>query len=230
MNARYRVLSGTSVPFLGVLWAAALDLTPGGSPAWRAIDALYDLINAVGLIVLILVELLLVVMVLWYRRKGPEEPPEVSSKWRARWFMAFILVPFAILGAILVPTLQTMDELEKHPAPTMEIDVLALQWGWLVRYPDNSTEFNSLQVEEGTELQVTLRSDDVMHSLFVPTLGVKKDAIPGRAHSFHVTLDQQGVYPGACSEFCGIGHPDMPIQFVVFEKGSREKPYGPPEV
>lgn len=226
VRVRQRFLAGVGVPMAGCA-LAVLDLPAGGSPSGRAIEALYDTVNTTGIIVLILVEALLLYAVWRYTRKGPDEPPAIAPKARVGWVFLFILVPILILGIILFPTLATMEELDRHPPETLRIEVLAMQWSWLVRYPDNQTELGVIQVEEGTHLLIELRTFDVVHNLFVPKLGLKKDAVPGRVNTVRVTLDEPGVYLGVCAEFCGIGHADMPLRVVVFERGERSVPYGP---
>jgi cytochrome c oxidase subunit 2 len=70
------------------------------------------------------------------------------------------------------------------------IRALGYQWGWQFSYPDaNVTTRNELVIPANESVTIRLRSADVLHALFVPRLGVKKDAFPGeedhRAHERH---------------------------------------------
>jgi cytochrome c oxidase subunit 2 len=56
-----------------------------------------------------------------------------------------------------------------------------------------------------------ITSNDVVHSWWVPQLGVKRDAIPGFIHEAWARIDKPGIYRGQCAELCGINHGFMPI-------------------
>jgi len=58
-------------------------------------------------------------------------------------------------------------------------------------------------------------SFDVIHSWFIPGLGLKMDCIPGRAthHTFYI--DNVGFYYGQCAEVCGRYHHHMPIRICA---------------
>lgn len=59
------------------------------------------------------------------------------------------------------------------------------------------------------EIEVILRSHDVIHSFFVPQMRFKQDAVPGLAIHMHFTPIQTGDYEIACAELCGLGHYKM---------------------
>jgi cytochrome c oxidase subunit 2 len=87
-----------------------------------------------------------------------------------------------------------------------------------VRYRDSEgrvmlTDANELHIPAGVPVTVSLRSDDVIHSFWVPTLAGKIDLIPGRSNRIVLQADQPGVYRGQCAEFCGAQHARM--AFVV---------------
>jgi cytochrome c oxidase subunit 2 len=62
-----------------------------------------------------------------------------------------------------------------------------------------------------TKIRFLITSGDVIHSWWVPELGVKKDAIPGYVNTVYTTIEKPGVYRGQCAELCGRGHAYMPI-------------------
>ena len=121
------------------------------------------------------------------------------------------------------------------------------QWYWSYQYPDFITsdggliefdsyivpesdlEFGTLRmlevdnrviVPELTSIRFAITSGDVIHSLGVPSLGIKCDAYPGRLNEVSIYINREGVYYGMCSEICGILHSSMPI---VIESVSLEK-------
>jgi cytochrome c oxidase subunit 2 len=97
----------------------------------------------------------------------------------------------------------------------LNIEVTATSGGGKARYhdADPSREFttaNELHIPVGRPVVFTLRSNDVIHSLWVPNLQGKKDLIPGRTATLHVRADQAGTYRGQCAEFCGFQHASWP--------------------
>ncbi len=67
-------------------------------------------------------------------------------------------------------------------------------------------------------MHLLIESEDVIHSLWLPALGVKQDAVPGRVTQAYTTPTVAGTYAGRCAELCGLGHTDMLLTFVVSEQ------------
>jgi len=100
--------------------------------------------------------------------------------------------------------------------PALVIDVNARQWHWRVRYPEHDLVLqDELRLPVGRAVHVRTSSDDVIHSFWVPRLGGKLDAIPGRTLMLSLQADRPGRYLGQCAEFCGIGHARMPLVVIA---------------
>jgi cytochrome c oxidase subunit 2 len=102
----------------------------------------------------------------------------------------------------------------------VQLRVTGHQWWWNAEYSgepagDTFTTANELHVPVGRPVVVTLRSDDVIHSLWVPSLAGKKDLIPGRTALFQFRADKPGVFRGQCAEFCGFQHAYMAFQVIA---------------
>lgn len=96
--------------------------------------------------------------------------------------------------------------------PVFVVEVTARQWVWHARYPAHpqaATEANRIDIPAGRPVDVHVRTEDVIHSFWVPRLGGKIDAIPGRVNVLRLRADAPGIYRGVCAEFCGTGHPAM---------------------
>jgi cytochrome c oxidase subunit 2 len=107
----------------------------------------------------------------------------------------------------------------------VNIELIGHQWWWEARYHDEdpSREFttaNELHIPVGRPVVVTLRSNDVIHSLWIPNLQGKKDLIPGRTATLRLRADRAGTYRGQCAEFCGLEHALMAL-LVEAEPGER---------
>jgi cytochrome c oxidase subunit II len=102
----------------------------------------------------------------------------------------------------------------------LHIELTAHQWWWEARYDDPQpsrlfSTANELHIPVGRPVILTLRSDDVIHSFWVPNLAGKRDLIPGRSTTLPLRADQAGVYRGQCAEFCGFQHAHMGLVLVA---------------
>lgn len=103
---------------------------------------------------------------------------------------------------------------------TLAIEVTASQWWWNVRYPDADasrvlTTANEIHIPVGTPVKVLLRSQDVIHSFWVPNLNGKQDLIPGRETDIYIEASREGAFRGQCAEFCGLQHANMGLLVVA---------------
>ena len=99
----------------------------------------------------------------------------------------------------------------------VNIELVGHQWWWEARYryADTSRNFttaNELHIPVGRPVVITLRSNDVIHSLWIPNLHGKRDLIPGRTALLRLRADRPGVYRGQCAEFCGLQHAKMALE------------------
>jgi cytochrome c oxidase subunit II len=127
------------------------------------------------------------------------------------WGLVF---PTLTLAALMGVAFLRGEQLLARPDDERSlIRVHAEQWGWRFAYPGGGESVGVLHVPAGRPFAVEITSDDVIHSFWVPRLGGKMDAVPGKANRLRLIADAPGVYWGQCSEYCGTGHAHM--QFVV---------------
>ena len=105
-------------------------------------------------------------------------------------------------------------------SPALEIEVVANQWWWEVRYmsPEPSRIIrtaNELHLPVGVPVRITLKSNDVIHSFWIPNLAGKQDLIPGRINDISLRPLHEGYYRGQCAEFCGLQHAHMGLDVTV---------------
>ena len=121
------------------------------------------------------------------------------------------------LLALLAGDVFTSRALARLPLrDAVNIELVGHMWWWEARYRDAEgtgtfTTANELTIPVGRPVIVTLTSDDVIHSLWVPNLAGKKDLIPGRPTTLHFMADRPGTYRGQCAEFCGLEHALMAL-------------------
>ncbi|WP_137787806.1 cytochrome c oxidase subunit II [Sphingomonas sp. 3P27F8] len=107
-----------------------------------------------------------------------------------------------------------------QPSETLEVRVTAQQWWWRFVYRDPATgrwveTANELHLPVGRTVRVTLGSNDVIHSFWVPSLAGKMDVIPGRVNVLDLTPRRLGWFRGQCAEFCGVQHAHMAFDVKV---------------
>lgn len=130
-----------------------------------------------------------------------------------------VALPIATLSGLLVHGLG-IEGREPDRAAALAIEVSGLQWWWRVGYLDDAgrREFetaNEIRIPVGQPVELRLRSEDVIHSFWVPSLAGKLDMIPGRLNRLRIQADHAGVYRGQCAEFCGGAHALMALHVVA---------------
>jgi len=176
-------------------------------------------------IFLVVAGLLAYTMIRFRRRRdddGHQEPPQVygSNQIEAAWTVVPILIVFVIAGVSARSVWGVEDA--SPPKNALHINVIGHQFWWEVHYPGyNIVTANEIHLpishnrDRATYLEYT--SSDVIHSLWIPELGGKTDLIPNRVNHTWTDPQQAGIFWGSCSEFCGVQHANMLIQFVVQE-------------
>jgi cytochrome c oxidase subunit 2 len=110
------------------------------------------------------------------------------------------------------------------PAGDLQLAVTAKQFAWTIGYPGADGKLGTsddfaldaeLHVPAGRDVRVVLRSNDVLHSFFLPNARLKQDAVPGRSIDVWFNLSQPGRYELACAELCGFGHTTMKGSLIV---------------
>jgi cytochrome c oxidase subunit 2 len=159
--------------------------------------------------------------------------PERRIWRRVGWATAASIVGLLALLAGDVFTSRALARLPLQDA--VNIELVGHQWWWEARYRDADvarefTTANELTIPVGRPVIVTLRANDVIHSLWVPNLSGKKDLIPGRTATLRLRADRAGTYRGQCAEFCGLEHALMallvhavpPAQYEAWAANQRQ--------
>ncbi len=172
---------------------------------------------------------LLAVVGLWIYalyRKPPDHDEALQHRIGRRWIIGgglilpgisiVILLAFGIpLGHRMLP----LPAFLPHSGePPLKIEVTGQQWRWEFRYPGTDiVSIDRLVIPAGRMIDFHVGSADVIHSFWVPQLGGKIDAIPGRINVLRLRADQPGPYRGQCAEFCGARHAHMVFAVQVLD-------------
>src|SRR4051812_7081396 len=157
-------------------------------------------------------------------RSGQVEPylGEESPGTRKAIFAAFIAtvaILFFFMGYDFVLGRETPQHMHDGG---MDVRVQSRQFWWEFIYNDSVPDkrfsvANELHVPVGVRVNLIIKSNDVIHSVWVPRLAGKQDAVPGYSSALSFTADTAGIYPGVCAEFCGAQHAKMRFTVIAHE-------------
>lgn len=129
-----------------------------------------------------------------------------------------LVFPLVTILALFVFSSITLRAIARTDPDATVIEVTGHQYWWDVIYdPDGRAirDANEIVVPVGEPVTFRLKTTDVIHSFWVPSLGGKLDMIPGRTNSFTLTASEAGRFRGQCAEFCGLSHPKMAFEVVA---------------
>ena len=129
--------------------------------------------------------------------------------------IAWTIAPVLILVSLLFFTVRAMNASDPPVDREPDVTVIGHQWWWEARYPSGVVTANEIHLPVGKALVVRVESSDVIHDFWVPELGRKIDATPGRPTSIWLEADKAGSYVGTCAEYCGVQHAWMRILVVA---------------
>ncbi|GAB3227639.1 cytochrome c oxidase subunit II [Glycomyces halotolerans] len=188
-----------------------------------------------------------------YKKRDPKLPPQggmeeqvlpVQTKYNLPAELTFTGLPFILIFVLFYFTVIVQDQVtEMSEAPASCTHVTAFKWNWQFTYTDENCE--PIQgadgqpiVERGSsdyipiivvpnedDVRFELRSEDVIHSFWVPDLLFKRDVIPGseaQTQRFEVDFNSEGAYVGRCAELCGAYHAFMNFEMRVVSPDDYE--------
>ena len=116
----------------------------------------------------------------------------------------------------------TYLDMRKPPDDAYELQVVARKWSWAFQYPNGYID-DVLHVPVDRPVLLTMTSDDVIHSMFIPAFRVKRDVIPGRYTKLWFEPTEPGEFDLFCAEYCGTKHSDMITKVVVHPSGEFDR-------
>ena len=186
------------------------------------VDAVYFFGVGVAVFFSLLVAALVLYLAVRYRRRHPDEvgQPERTITWLE---VAWSVIPFLILMVMFGWGAKVFFIAFRPPADAVEYYVVGKQWMWKFQHPQGQREINDLHVPVGQPIKLTMTSEDVIHSFFVPAFRNKMDVLPGRYTTYWFEATKPGTYRLFCAEYCGGEHSLMGGSIVVMEERDYEE-------
>lgn len=183
----------------------------------RDIDWLFQLIYAITMITGLLVFVTMIVFLVIYRDRPGRRATYTHGNTTLE--IVWTIVPSLILVVLTFLSAPVWAKIKMSvPATDVVIQVTAKQFNWQVAYPgadgkfgtdDDKKFLDEMHVPVNKPIRVILKSQDVIHSFFVPNFRIKQDAVPGREIVAWFDATKPGKYEWPCAELCGFGHSGM---------------------
>jgi len=212
-----------------VPWGMGMQIS--GGPVKDAIQSFNSLVFWIIVAITIFVAALLAYAI--WRFDAKRNPVASANSHNTPLEIAWTVIPVLILLVIAVPSFRLIYYQDRARDADLTINVTGHQWYWNYRFPDHGNftfdsrplqddeiqpgKFRNLEVDEpllvpvGRTIRVMTNGADVIHSFFVPSLGVQRYAIPGRTIETWMRADRVGTFYGQCNQICGVNHWFMPI-------------------
>lgn len=186
------------------------------------VDQLYFVLIALSILFALPIAGLIIYFGIKYRRGSRADRsgvPHTSIMLEVSWISVMLIVSMVMFlwGS------RVYVEMYQLPPTGLDIYVLGKQWMWQFQYPTGQRTINVLTVPTGQPVRLTLISQDVIHSFYVPAFRIKRDVLPGRYTTVWFEATQTGEYHLFCAEYCGTEHAGMIGRVVVLEPRQYEE-------
>jgi len=179
------------------------------------VDALYIFLILITGFFTIVVFAMVGFFAVRYRQRPGREATQIEGSYalEATW----TLIPFGLFMIMFVWGAAVYMHESQPPKDAMDVFVVGKQWMWKLQHPEGVREINALHVPVGKDVRLTMISQDVIHSFYVPAFRVKTDVLPGRYTTLWFHAVKTGHFNLFCAEYCGTLHSNMIGEIVVME-------------
>jgi cytochrome c oxidase subunit 2 len=195
---------------------------PSASTMAERVDALYFFLVAISLFFSLLIAGLVIYFAIRYRRRSEDEVPKPLTGGGLALELTWTFVPFCIAMAIFIWGASIYFSMNRPPAGALDVYAVGKRWMWKLQHEGGQREINELHIPVGRAIKVTMASEDVIHSFYIPAFRVKHDVIPGKYRTFWFEPTKTGTYHLFCAEYCGTKHSQMIGSVIVMEPSEFE--------
>jgi cytochrome c oxidase subunit II len=181
---------------------------------------LFFLLGVAGFFSALIAGLIVYFMIRYRRRPGVDHTGghDPSLALEAAW----IGIPLVIAMVIFFWGASLYASIYRPPDDALRVNVVGKQWMWKLQHMSGRREIDELHIPVGRPVELTLTSEDVIHSFYVPAFRVKQDAVPGRYTRIWFQATKVGEYHLFCAEYCGTLHSGMIGRIVAMDPAAFE--------
>jgi cytochrome c oxidase subunit 2 len=182
----------------------------------RSVDRLTLFLTAMSLFFVALISSLVLFFAARYRaRRALQAAVQIEGSIPLE--LAWTAVPLLLALFSFAWGAKLYFDMNASPAGALALSVTGKRWMWKVQHPEGPREINELHVPVGVPIELTMISEDVIHSFYIPAFRLKRDVLPGRFSKLTFTADRVGEYHLFCAEYCGTKHSQMIGRVVVMQ-------------
>lgn len=190
-------------------------LNRAASAEGATIDTLFSITLGVATAVFIIVQGFLLYSIVRFNRQAGDDSDGLPIRGHVKLEIFWTAVPAIVILIIGILSYQVLADIERPKADVITVEVKGFQYAWQFYYPEHDITATELHIPLDQQVQLKLRSNDVIHSFWVPDFRIKKDVMPDRVTETFITGTEPGAYPIVCTELCGAGHAIMRSQVIV---------------
>ena len=224
-----------------------LNMSQGVTPISRDVYNLHMVCMAVCAVIGVVVFGVMIYSLVHHRKSKGYKAASFHDNPRLE--LIWSIIPFLILVGLAIPATRVLIRMDDTKQSEITVKIVGYQWRWQYEYLDqgisyfstlstplaqiqnkqDKSEWYLLEVDKPLvvpvhkKIRFLVTSNDVIHSWWVPDLGIKRDAIPGFMYEAWATIEKPGVYRGQCAELCGINHAFMPIVVEAVSQADFDK-------
>jgi cytochrome c oxidase subunit 2 len=230
---------GAVASAIGIAICLIIDWFPAqSSTAAEDIDTLWDVLLIVSVPIFVLVMTTAIYSVIRFRAKPGDKGDGLPIHGNTRLEIVWVTIPFLIVTSLAIYGWIVLDDIEAKGSNDMVVDVTGQQFNWTFKYVEEDLPTGELVLPVDRRVKFNIRTQDVIHSFWVPEFRLKQDAVRGLTTTTRVTPTRTGSWQIICAELCGIGHatmrqrvrvvPDAEFEQWLTEQRRQVEEEGPP--
>jgi len=204
------------------MWKDFPLLPDSASTMAPQVDMVWWFLVALSVVMTVLIFATVIAFVAYFRKKNDGRVAtqiEGSTQLEVLWSA----LPFVILMGLFFWGTAVYVQTQRPPENVMDMYVVGKQWMWKIQHPTGQREINEMHIPVGQAIRLTMTSEDVIHSYYIPAFRTKKDAVPGRYTMQWFEATKVGDYHLFCAEYCGTKHSQMIGTVHVMEKDAYQR-------
>jgi cytochrome c oxidase subunit 2 len=185
------------------------------------VDGLYAYLIGVSVFFTVAICALIIYFSVKYRRQSDADRPAATKDGKLLEILGSV-IPFILVMVMFFWGAKLYFDARMPPKDAMEVLVTGKQWMWKLQHSNGKREINDLHVPVGQPIKLTMTSEDVIHSFFLPAFRKKMDVVPGKYTQMWFLPEEEGVFDIFCAEYCGTEHSLMVGKLYVISPAEYE--------